>query len=122
MTAYDKLENDDVVIVYGTYPSAEVAERIGGGLVERGLAACVNILPGMTSIYIWEAKLQRESEVSMLVKTCAGRADAVIAAVRAAHPYSNPALLVLPVSGGAAAFLDWVRAETNTPRMAPPGH
>lgn len=112
MTANDKLENDAVVIVYGTYPTADVAERIGAGLVERGLAACVNVLAGMTSIYVWEGKLQREPEVPMLVKTTAGRTDEVIAAVRAVHPYSNPALLVLPVAGGSADFLAWVRAET----------
>lgn len=116
MTADDKLENDAVVIIYGTYPTAEVAERIGGDLVERRLAACVNILAGMTSIYVWEGKLQREAEVPMLIKTRARLADAVVDAVRAAHPYQNPALLVLPVCGGAAAFLDWVRDETAAPR------
>lgn len=113
MTAENKLENDQVVIVYGTYPSAELAERIGASLVERGLAACVNILGAMTSIYVWEGKLHRDPEVPMIVKTRAGQAEAVIAAVRGEHPYSNPALLVLPVAGGSAEFLDWVRLQTR---------
>lgn len=116
MTANDKLENDAVVLVYGTYPTTEVAERIGSGLVERGLAACVNVMAEMTSIYVWEGKLQRDSEVPMIVKTRAGLADAVVAAVRAVHPYTNPAILVLPVVGGSADFLAWVRAETRRDR------
>ncbi len=113
MTANDKLENEAVVIVYGTYPSAEVAERIGAGLVEGGLAACVNIIPGMTSIYVWEGRLQREPEVVMLVKTVAGQAAAVVATVRGAHPYTNPALLVVPAAGGSQDFLAWVRAGSR---------
>jgi periplasmic divalent cation tolerance protein len=54
--------NDKPVLIYSTYPSAEEAERIGGALVDRGLAACVNVFPGMTSIYIWEGKRERGSE------------------------------------------------------------
>ena len=62
-------ENDKPVLIYATFPSAAEAERIGGVLVERGLAACVNIFPQMTAIYIWEGTRQRESEAAMLIKT-----------------------------------------------------
>ncbi len=105
-------ENDKPVLIYSTFPSGPVAESIGGQLVEQRLAACVNILPGMTSIYRWEGKVARDSEAVMIIKTRASLAEAVIAAVKAQHPYTNPALLVIPVEGGAAAYLAWLCEET----------
>jgi len=105
-------ENDKPVLVYSTFPSIPVAEAIGGRLVEQKLAACVNILPGMTSIYRWEGKIARDSEVVMIIKTRASLVDAVFAAVAAEHPYSNPALVVIPVEGGAARYLTWLLEET----------
>ncbi len=107
--------NDKPVLIYSTYPSAAEAERIGGELVDRGLAACVNIFPGMTSIYIWEGKRERGSEAAMLIKTRAELADQVVAEVRKLHPYSNPALLVLPVDGGSDAFINWIAEQTAEP-------
>lgn len=109
-------ENDKPVLIYSTYPSAAEAERIGDALVERGLAACVNIFPGMTSIYIWEGKRERGAEAAMLIKTRAPLADMVIAEVRKLHPYTNPALLVLPVIGGSDAFVQWIAEQTAAPR------
>jgi periplasmic divalent cation tolerance protein len=105
-------ENDKPVLVYSTFPSGEVAETMGRQLVERRLAGCVNILPGMTSIYRWEGRIARDSEAVMIIKTRASLADAVMAAVKAEHPYTNPALLVIPVEGGAARYLDWLFEET----------
>jgi periplasmic divalent cation tolerance protein len=107
--------NDKPVLIYSTFPSAEEAERIGGVLVERGLAACVNIFPSMTSIYIWEGKRQRETETAMLIKTRAALAQTAIAAARTLHPYSNPALIVLPLEGGSADFLRWIAEQTAKP-------
>lgn len=104
---------DAAVLIYATCPSVADAERIGGGLVERGLAACVNILPGMTAIYVWEGKLNRDSEAVLIVKTVARLSDRVIAEAKALHPYSNPALVVLPVLGGSADFLDWITDQTR---------
>jgi periplasmic divalent cation tolerance protein len=108
-------QDDKPVLIYSTYPSAAEAERIGGALVDRGLAACVNILPGMTSIYVWEGKRQHDSEAAMIVKTRTGLADAVIAEARKLHPYSNPAFVVLPIEGGSADFLRWIMEQTATP-------
>ncbi len=105
-------QNDKPVLIYSTFPSAVEAERIGGMLVDLGLAACVNILPGMTSIYVWEGKRQRESEVVMLIKTRVGLADTAIAEARKHHPYDNPAFVVLPVEGGSADFLRWIVEQT----------
>jgi periplasmic divalent cation tolerance protein len=109
-------ENDKPVVVYATFPSAAEAERIGGVLVERGLAACVNIFPQMTAIYIWQDARQRDSEAAMLIKTRAGLADSVVAETRKLHPYTNPALVVLPIDGGSQDFLAWIAEQTANPR------
>jgi periplasmic divalent cation tolerance protein len=110
------MENDKAVLVYSTFPAVETAETVGGELVDAGLAACVNILPGMVSIYRWEGKRQREAEVVMIIKTRASLAERVVAETRQRHPYENPALLVLPVDGGSDAFLAWILSETSQPR------
>ena len=108
-------ENDKPVLIYSTFPSPAEAERVGGALVDRGLAACVNILSGMTAIYVWEGKRQREAEAVMIIKTRAGLADTVVAETRKLHPYTNPALVVLPVTGGSADFLRWIAEQTAKP-------
>lgn len=106
--------NDKAVLIYSTFPDAAAAEAVGGYLVDQRLAACVNIIPGMTSIYRWQGERQRDSEAVMIIKTRAALAEAAIAAGRERHPYTNPAFVVLPVEGGAAAYLDWLRAETTS--------
>lgn len=105
-------EIDKPVLIYSTFPTAEAAETAGRDLVEHHLAACVNILPGMTSIYRWEGEIARDSEAVMIIKTRAGAVDAVIAAVKKRHSYTNPALLVVPVEGGSADYLSWLAKET----------
>ena len=109
-------ENDKPILIYSTFPSLEAAERVGGELVDAGLVACVNIIPGMTAIYIWQGQRQRDSECVMLMKTRAGLAETVIAQARSLHPYTNPALIVLPVSGGSEDFLRWIEAQTAAAR------
>lgn len=108
-------ENDKPVLVYSTFPSLDAAEAVGRELVERRLAACVNILPGMTSIYRWEGAIARDAEVVMIIKTRASLADPTISAVKALHTYTNPALVVVPVIGGSAAYLRWLGEETGDP-------
>ena len=108
-------ENDKPVLIYSTFPSPAEAERVGGALVDRGLAACVNILSGMTAIYVWEGKRQREAEAVMIIKTRAGLADTVVSETRKLHPYTNPALVVLPIAGGSEDFLRWIAEQTAKP-------
>jgi periplasmic divalent cation tolerance protein len=100
------------VFVYTTYPSLVEAERAGRNIVERRLAACVNILPGMISHYWWEGKIERSEEVVMIFKTRAALAEAVRLAVKETHSYATPAIIVLPVEGGDPAYLGWIVAET----------
>ena len=106
---------DGPVLVYTTYPSLVEAEKSGLKIVEAGLAACVNILPGMRSIYRWKGVVEAADEVVMIVKTRASLAEQVTAAVKASHPYDTPAVLVLPVDGGNQSFIDWILAETAEP-------
>lgn len=109
--------NDKPVIVYSTWPDAQSAEAAGGALVEAGLAACANILPAMTSIYVWKGERQRDSEVAMLLKTRASLAERVVTGIAARHPYETPAILVLPVDGGSEAFIAWIMAGTAAPTV-----
>lgn len=108
----------EAVIVYSTFPDLETAEAIGSELVESGLAACVNILPVMRSIYRWRGSIETDDEVVMLVKSQRSRNDAIVAAIEAAHPYDTPAIVVLPIISGSRRYLDWIAAE-SVPSNAP---
>jgi periplasmic divalent cation tolerance protein len=105
---------DRIVLVYATFPSPELAERIGGHLLARRLAACVNILGPVTSLYMWAGERCREVETAALIKTRHGVLAEAVAALRAAHPYENPAVVALAADGGSADFLAWVASETGT--------
>jgi periplasmic divalent cation tolerance protein len=105
-------ENDKPVLIYSTFPSPEAAETVGQELVTARLAACVNILPGMTSIYRWEGAIARASEAVMIIKTRASLAVRVMEMVKAGHSYTNPALVVLPILGGSEDYLRWLDEET----------
>ncbi|MDX2205868.1 MAG: divalent-cation tolerance protein CutA [Hyphomicrobiaceae bacterium] len=105
--------NDKPVLIYATFPGEEEAARIGSALVEARLAACVNILGSIRSIYVWQDRRQEGTETAMLIKTVASLAEAVMERVRAMHSYDTPALLVLPVEGGSADFLAWIAAQTG---------
>ena len=104
---------EHAVFVYTTWPTTVEAEAAGRTLVERRLAACVNILPGMVSHYWWQGAIERGEEVVMIVKTRASLADEVRGAVREMHSYTTPAILVLPIEGGDPAYLGWLMAETE---------
>jgi periplasmic divalent cation tolerance protein len=106
------------VLVYTTYPSLVEAERAGRAVVERRLAACVNILPGMVSHYWWQGTLERGEEVVMIIKTRASLAEQVGAAVKEMHSYTTPAILVLPIEHVDPAYRDWLMGETEAGRTA----
>ena len=102
------------VFVYTTYPSIVEAEKAGRALLERALAACVNILPGMVSLYRWQGAIERGEEAVMIIKTRAALAEAVREAVRQLHSYSTPAILVLPIESVDPNYNAWLMAETET--------
>ena len=104
------------VFVYTTWPSTVEAEAAGRALVERRLAACVNILPGMISLYWWEGKVERAEEAVMIVKTRASLADAVSDAVKELHSYDTPAILVMPLESVEKNYLGWLLAATERRR------
>jgi periplasmic divalent cation tolerance protein len=99
---------DETFVVLVTAPDAETAARVARTLVEEGLAACGNVVPGLRSIYRWEGKLCDEAEVLLLLKTTRARYVALEARVRALHPYSVPEILALPVAAGSEAYRRWV--------------
>ena len=101
------------VLVYITAESVEQAEGIGRALVEERLAACVNILPGMRSIYQWQGTIETAAETVLLAKTRQSLADALVARVKALHTYEVPCAVLLPITGGLPEFLSWIEAETG---------
>ena len=105
--------NERVVFVYTTHPSVVEAERIGRDLVEKRLCACVNILPGMVSLYWWQGAIERADEAVMIIKTRAALAGPVRAAVRQLHSYTTPAILVLPIESIDPDYEKWLLAETE---------
>jgi periplasmic divalent cation tolerance protein len=106
-------ELERAVFVYTTYPSVVEAEQAGRALVEQQLCACVNILPGMVSLYRWQGKIDRGEEVVMIIKTRASLAEPVRAAVKQMHSYSTPAILILPVENVDPDYHAWIVAETQ---------
>ena len=102
------------VLVYTTWPSIVEAEAAGRTIVERRLASCVNILPGMVSHYWWEGKIERAEEVVMLVKTRAALAEPVRAAVKELHTYTTPAVMVLAVESLDPDYHRWIVQETSS--------
>jgi len=104
-------DSPDVELAFVSAPDAETAARIARALVEERLAACVNVLPGVTSIYRWKDSVETASEAVLLVKTRADRGPALEARVRELHPYEVPEIVRVSVSGGSAPYLEWVRTE-----------
>ena len=101
------------VFVYTTWPSTVEAEQAGRALVERRLAACVNILPGMISHYRWQGEVERGEEAVMIIKTRASLADEVSRAVKDLHSYETPAILVMPLESVEKSYLGWLLAATG---------
>lgn len=110
---------NDARIALSTAGSIEEAHRIARTLVEQQLAACVNIIPQLTSIYRWQGKIEEASEVLMLIKTSAARLDQMKATLRLLHSYETPEFLVLDVASGNRAYLDWLFASVAAPATPP---
>lgn len=99
----------DFVLVLTTVPEDFDTDRFARTLVDAGHAACVSVLPPMTSTYRWQGAVESARERQVLIKTTTPQVGALEAAVVAGHPYDVPEFLVLPITGGSAAYLDWLR-------------
>ena len=104
----------EVLTVLCTCPDADTARRLAAGLVEARLAACVNILPGIRSIYRWQGATCDDGEVLMIAKTTALAFAGLERWLQANHPYDVPEVLALPVAAGSRAYLDWVASEITS--------
>ena len=93
-------------------PDKEQATSLARALVGEGLAACVNIVPGVRSIYQWEGRVQEDDEVLCLIKTRPAAFDRARARILALHPYEVPEILAFAVDDGSPAYLDWLRKST----------
>jgi periplasmic divalent cation tolerance protein len=98
----------DIVLVLTTVPDSDQGEVIARTLVEERLAACVNVLATMTSIYRWRGAVEREAERQVIIKTTRARLPALQARLAALHPYELPECIVLAVADGGAAYLQWI--------------
>ena len=101
------------LLVIANCPDEACANRIALAVVEAGLAACVNLLPRVQSVYRWQGNIESASEVPLLIKTTAGRYTELETAIRELHPYDVPEIIALPIAQGLPAYLDWLAAETR---------
>jgi periplasmic divalent cation tolerance protein len=102
-----------VVSVYAVFADLEEAERIGRIVVEERLAACINILPGVRSIYRWKGKIESADEVAAILKTSHDSANALIARIAALHSYDVPCVVNWPVDKVLRSYSDWVEGSTR---------
>jgi periplasmic divalent cation tolerance protein len=103
---------EHVLLVMTNLPDLPSAQSMARALVGAKLAACVNILPGVQSVYRWQGEVEEASEVSLLMKTTQGRYAQLQQAIIAAHPYDVPEVIALPLADGYPSYLHWVAAET----------
>ncbi len=100
-------------IVLSTFPADGDADALARTLVDERLAACVNLLPPMTSMYRWEGKVERSLERQLLIKTTSASVDLLKTRLAELHPYDVPEILVLPITDGGAKYLEWLRDSVN---------
>jgi periplasmic divalent cation tolerance protein len=103
----------DSLLVVTSLPDRESAEKLAVALIERRLAACVNILAPCTSVYRWKGEIQRDEEHPLLIKTVHDRYADLEALIRANHPYELPEIIAVRLDGGLPAYLQWVESETH---------
>ena len=101
------------LLVITTLPDLAAGERLAVSLVERGLAACVNIGPPIRSVYRWEERLEKETEVMLTIKTSRERYPQLEKAIVESHPYELPEVIAVPITGGLNAYLAWIQTCTK---------
>ncbi|XP_062702139.1 divalent-cation tolerance protein CutA isoform X3 [Aedes albopictus] len=107
-SAAEKYQPGTHSIAYVTTPNANSAKELARKLIEHKLAACVNIIPGLTSIYQWEGKMNEDQEILLMIKTRTSRVDELSKFVRENHPYSVAEVITVPIENGNPPYLDWL--------------
>ena len=103
----------DSLLVVTSLPDRESAEKLAVLLIERRLAACVNILAPCASVYRWQGEIQHDEEHPLLIKTVQDRYAELEASIRANHPYELPEIIAVRIADGLPAYLQWVESETH---------
>lgn len=105
----------DIRVILSTAASREEAERIARALLDQQLAACVNVVAGVRSLYRWKGAIEQAEEVLLLIKTSAGLLDTAASVLRSAHSYEIPELLVFTPESGGADYVDWLMQSVGPP-------
>ena len=105
--------DNDPIVVFMTTANGEEATRLAEMLVGAHLAACVQILPEMESVYRWQGKVERQAEVLLIAKTTRGKFDELEREVRALHSYDTPEIIAVPILSGSAPYLEWLNQATD---------
>lgn len=111
----ESTDDNETLLVLTTLPNRDAAMSLAQLIVERRLAACINVLAGCTSVYRWKGAVEEASEVPVLIKTRAARYPELEAAIMSLHPYELPEIIAVPAVRGLAGYLDWVAEETAIP-------
>ena len=101
------------IVTLCTVPDRESGERIAQALVEEKLAACVNLLPGVSSTYRWQGKVEKAEECLLIIKTGVSRFDVLKQRIKALHPYELPEIIALPIIHGSREYLNWITESTK---------
>jgi periplasmic divalent cation tolerance protein len=100
--------NLEHIVILVTTASSDEARSIGNALVQQGLAACVNVLPGISSLFVWEGKTDRADEVLLIIKSKSDVFEEVVSLVKKMHSYEVPEIIALPIVAGYRPYLDWI--------------
>ena len=101
------------LVVFVTVPNKETAEKIARSLIEARLAACVNIVDGLKSVYWWQGKIEEDNELLLIIKTRIEVFEELVLKIRELHPYSVPEIIGLPIIAGSKDYIDWLRNEVR---------
>ena len=103
----------DAIVAFSTVGKPDDAQRIGRALVERRLAACVNVVPGVTSIYAWKGSISTDAELLLVIKTRREKLGEVRSVLLELHPYEVPELIAMPIEGGHDKYLEWIEDSVS---------
>jgi periplasmic divalent cation tolerance protein len=109
------VDERDIMVVLSTVPSESVGREIARDIVGGRLAACVNIVPGVVSIYEWDGRMEESSEAVLIIKTTADKVEALIDRLAKLHPYDVPEIIAMPVQDGHKPYIDWIKSAVGMP-------